>query len=111
MSTHRKIEWSLFVIGLIGLFSQFFLGADLLTAAILAIVTQFAGLHVFHWYDGHKANHVVVAGALLLVIYTGYLAISKLSSITNEYSATASFVLGVALLILSLRLRRDFHKQ
>jgi hypothetical protein len=108
MSTHRKIEWSLFILGLAGLLLSIWLGWTMVEIALFAAVTLFAGLHVFHLYDGHKSNHVVVAGSLALVAYTAYLAIT---STPSSYIAYASLGVGVLLSILSLRLRRDFHKK
>lgn len=74
---------------------------------LFSVVTLFAGLHVFHLYDGHKSNHVVVAGSLALVAYTAYVAVTTTSS---EYVTYSGLAIGVLLSVLSLRLRRDFHK-
>jgi hypothetical protein len=107
MSTHRKIEWSLFVLGLLGLILSLWLEANLVEKVLFGVVTLFAGLHVFHLYDGHKSNHFVVAGSLTLVAYTAYITVTTTPS---EPVAYASLALSIILAVLSLRLRQDFHK-
>ncbi|HEY0964570.1 MAG TPA: hypothetical protein VGE31_02115 [Candidatus Paceibacterota bacterium] len=108
MSTHRKIEWALFIVGLIGFGVSLWLGAEFVQTILLGVGTLFAGLHAFKLYDGHKSNHVVVATSLLLIAYAGYVAfISDLENLTNGVMA----VFGILLSILSLRLRQDFHKK
>ncbi len=107
MSTHRKIEWALFVIGLIGFSVSMLFDSSVVEKVLFGVVTLFAGLHVFHLYDGHKSNHVVVAGSLAVVIYTAYVTVI---TPPNEYIANTNIVLGLVLSTLSLRLRKDFHK-
>lgn len=106
MSTHRKIEWSLFILGVIGQSVSYLLQAGLLQMVLFGIITIFAGLHVFHLYDGHKANHVVVAGSLTLTVYLAYLAFT---TNVSEPLAYMPLAVSVLLAVLSLRLRRDFH--
>lgn len=107
MSTHKKIEWSLFVVGLIGLLLSLLLDATIVEKVLFGGVTLFAGLHVFHLYDGHKSNHFVVAGSIAIVAYTAYVAVTTTPSENITYTGLG---LGVLLSILSLRLRKDFHK-
>ncbi len=110
MSTHRKIEWSLFLFGLVGTGLSFWFGATTVQMILFAVGTLFAGLHSFKIYDGHTSNHVVVATSLALVVYTGYFAITNLENVMNGYAVTTGLVVSILLSILSLRLRRDFHK-
>jgi len=97
----------LFVLGLLGLLLSIWFDASIVEKVLFAVVTLFAGLHVFHLYDGHKANHFVVAGSLTLVAYTAYVAITTTPSEVGAYTGLA---LGALLSILSFKLRRDFHK-
>jgi hypothetical protein len=110
MSTHRKIEWSLFILGLIGTSLSLWLGASVIQISLLGIGTLFAGLHAFKLYDGHKSNHVVVATSLMLVAYTGYLLLTDIQDMALDDDWVAGGVIGTILSALSLRLRRDFHK-
>jgi len=111
MSTHRKIEWALFILGLIGTGLSFLFGATTIQMVLFAVGTLFAGLHVFSFYDGHKSNHVVVTTSLALVVYTGYILLINLQGIMSEYDVLSGLVASVLLSLLSLRLRRDFHKK
>lgn|GEM_PF-1530891 len=110
MSTHKKIEWSLFIFGLVGLLLSVWAGAMLVQTILFGVGTLFAGLHVFHLYDGHKSNHVVVASSLTLVVYIIYTVVINLSIIMNDYSTMVGLAIAILLSVLSLRLRRDFHK-
>ncbi len=110
MSTHRKIEWSLFILGFIGTGLSFLFSATVAQMALFAVGALFAGLHAFKIYDGHKSNHVVVATSLVLVAYTGYMAFINMDTVGGEYAIMTGLVVSILLSILSLRLRRDFHK-
>jgi hypothetical protein len=109
MSTHRKIEWSLFILGLLGTASSFWLDATTVQTVLFAVSAIFAGLHALKMYDGHKSNHTVVATSLALVAYVSYLSVIDLSGIINKYDIMSGLIVAVLLSILSLRLRRDFH--
>lgn len=111
MSTHRKIEWALFVFGLVGVAASVWLDATVIQIGLFVVGTLFAGLHAFKMYDGHKSNHVVVATALSLVVYTGYATITSIESIAQNQAVIYGLLISVLLSILSLRLRRDFHKR
>ena len=106
MSTHKKIEWSLFILGILGLLLSV-VESNLIEKVLFGVIILFAGLHVFHLYDGHKANRFVVAGSLTLVAYTTYLVFT---TNTDGHLLYTSLPISALLLALSLRLRRDFHK-
>lgn len=109
MSTHRKIEWSLFMLGLLGTGLSFGLGATTVQTALFGVGALFAGLHAFKLYDGHKSNHVVVASSLALVVYVGYMTVMNFSDVMSRYDALSGLIIAILLSALSLRLRRDFH--
>jgi hypothetical protein len=108
MSTHRKIEWSLFILGVLGVAAAVWFGTALTPTLLFAGITLFAGLHVFHLYDGHKANHVVIVGSLALIVYSVYALATGASTGLPAYLTLG---LAVLLSLLSLRLRRDFHQK
>ena len=110
MSTHRKIEWALFILGLLGTAASFQLEASFIQTGLFGIGALFAGLHAFKLYDGHRANHVVVATSVALLGYTGYLSLVNLPNMMSEYAILVGLILSLLLSALSLRLRQDFHK-
>src|SRR3989344_2391920 len=107
MSTHRKIEWALFILGGVGTGFSLWLGAATVQTLTFGVGALFAGIHAFKIYDGQKANHVVVITSLALVGYTGYLTITNLDNLMSAYAVTSGLVVGLLLTILSLRLRQD----
>ena len=140
MSTHRKIEWAVFFLGLSGLLFAGYLSAVKLfteTCAfnescpyflgypacyfgfvMYAVIASFAGLHVFHLYDGPKANTAVLAVATLGIVFSGYFTFGELPKLFDQ--GIAAYMLGlptcalglifyVAIALFSLRLRRDFR--
>lgn len=110
MSTHRKIEWALFILGVMGIGLSLWFGAATVQTFTFGLEALFAGLHAFKIYDGQKANHVVVITSLALVGYTGYLTITNLQNLMSEYAVTSGLIVGLLLTVLSLRLRQDFHR-
>lgn len=110
MSTHRKIEWLLFIFGLVGLFLSIWFAADLIQSVFFAIGTLFAGLHAFKLFDGHKANHVVMSTSLSLVVYTVYFAVLNYGNLVVDYAIYSGLLVSIILSALSLRLRQDFHQ-
>jgi hypothetical protein len=141
MSTHRKIEYALFLLGLGGMsfagylagvkfFSQtcafneacpYFLGipACYVGFFLFTAITFFAGLHVFHLYDGEKANYNVLLLAVTGVLFAGYFSFIELPTlIQNGFSAyffslpTCMYGLFffLAIALFSYRLRKDFIK-
>lgn len=109
MSTHRKIEWLLFIFGLVGFLLSVWFEANLIQSGLFGLGTLFAGLHAFKLYDGHKSNHVVVATSLALVAYTLYTALLNYQNFFDNYAISSGLVVSIILSALSLRLRQDFH--
>lgn len=141
MSTHRKIEWTVFILGLCGFlfsgylssvkffsetcaFSQecpYFLGfpACYFGFAMYTVIVLFAGLHVFHLYDGKKANLAVLTVSFLGIIFAGYYTLLEVPKLFAEgivayLSVLPTCAIGlifyVTIGLLSLRLRKDFTK-
>ncbi len=122
MSTHRKVEWSLFVLGIAGsLFSGYLSGVKFFTencafseacpyflgypacyfgfAMFLTIMVS-AGLHVFHIVDGKKANEVVYATSILGVLFAGYHTLLELPILFEE--GLGAYILGLPTCALGL---------
>ncbi len=110
MSTHRKIEWLLFILGLIGLGTSLLLGGGQIELSLFGTGTVFAGLHVFHLFDGRSANRVVMVTSIILATYTGYMAVTNILNGHTQYSVITSFGVSLLLSLFALRLRSDFHK-
>lgn len=94
MTTHRKIEWMIFLLGIGGtLFSGYLSAVKFFTDtcafgkacpyflgypscyfgfAMFALITLFAGLHVAHIMDGREANKVVLAIGVCGTAFAGY---------------------------------------
>ncbi len=137
---HRKLEHAVFYIGIAGLlFSGYLSGTKLFTDTcafgescpyffgfpacyigflMYLIITVFAGLHVFHKYDGQKANTIVLYTAILGVLFAGYYTLLELPLLFREGLST--YLLGLPTcalglifylitVLLALRLRRDFR--
>ena len=77
----------------------------------------FAGLHVFHLYDGKKANEVVFGVSILGILFAGYYTLGELPTLFEKGIST--YILGLPtcalgllfylfVFTLSYRLRRDF---
>lgn len=109
MSTHRKIEWLLFVFSLVGVFFSVWFEAQLIQIAFFGFGTMFAGLHAFKLIDGHKANQAVVSTSLSLVVYTVYFAVLNYGNSVVDYAIYSGLIVSIILSALSLRLRQDFH--
>jgi hypothetical protein len=142
MSTHRKIEWSLFMVTMGGaLFSGYLSGVKFFTAScalnetcpyflgfpacyfgflLFAVAALFAGLHVFHLFDGKRANEVVYGASFLGVLFALYFTLGELPLLME--SGLSAYVLGLPTcafglifftitVVLSQRLRRDFTSQ
>jgi hypothetical protein len=109
MSTHRKIEWSLFILGLIGTGLSLWLNAPVIQVILFGVSGLFAGFHTLKIYDGHKSNHIVVATSLALIAYVGYMAVMNLSDLSGRKDLLSGLITAIFLASLSLRLRRDFH--
>lgn len=107
MTKHKKIEWSLFVLGLIGLFISIYSAGDLVEKVLFALIAIFSGLQVFHLFA--KANTAVVLSSAALALYTIYLLIIYVYE--NDYNIYLTLVISILLLFLSLALRRDFIKR
>jgi uncharacterized membrane protein len=138
---HRKLEKAVFALGIGGLlfagylsgvkfFSEtrafgescpYFLGlpACYYGFAMYLIITIFAGLHVFHKYDGEKANRIVLVTAYLGILFAGYFTLTELPLLLSE--GLSAYVLGlptcalglifyIIIARLSLRIKRDFNQ-
>jgi hypothetical protein len=113
MSTHRKIEYALWLIGATGFLYAIYLilhpieenilwGFPVLylLAGAIFIETSFAKLHVFHLMSGKIANRIVLASSGAgLVLSVHYLQ-----------SMFVLFGINVLLFCLALWLHRDFVK-
>lgn len=128
MSSHRKIEYTLFVLGLFGLVLSGFVSTGIysnqiclleggctylfglpacyLGTILFALVSVFSGLHVFHLFDGKRANEIVLVSSLLGLLSTGYLVFNDFSVVPN--ACDYGFIIFLALTSLSFRLRQDF---
>ncbi len=133
MSSHRRKEWAVFILGILGIVIagsvsavKFFTDtcptitpcpyvfgypACYFGLAAFILVTVYAGLHVAHRIDGRKANAIVLALSTCGVLFAGYLSYGELAVLkeggpTNCMYGFLTF-LGIA--ILSYRLRSDFH--
>lgn len=139
MSTHRKIEWALLSVGIAGsLFSgylsavkfftercafnegcPYFLGypACYFGFVMFATIMIFAGLHVFHYFDGKKANEIVFIVSILGILFAGYFTLGELPVLFDQ--GLGAYILGlptcalglifyVIVFVLSFRLRKDF---
>jgi uncharacterized membrane protein len=139
MSTHRKLEYALFVLGIGGvLFSGYLSAVKFFTETcafnescpyflgfpacyfgflMFTIIALFAGLHVFHLYDGQKANQIVLSTSLLGIVFAGYFTLGELPLLMQE--GLSAYLLGLPtcalglifyciVALLSFRLRRDF---
>lgn len=136
---HRKLEYAVFCIGIAGLLFSGYLSATKLFTdtcafgescpyflglpvcyfgfAMYLIITIFAGLHVFHKYDGQKANTIVLYTAILGILFAGYFTILELPLLLSE--GLSAYLLGLPTCalglifylitaVLSLSIRRDF---
>jgi len=139
MSTHRKIEWTIFILGLGGvLFSGYLSAIKFFTKtcafgetcpyflgypscyygfSMFVIITLFDGLHVAHWFDGKRANEIVLAVSLLGILFAGYFTALELPKLFSE--GILAYVLGLPTCALGLiffciiaflahRLKKDF---
>ena len=122
MSTHRKIEWALFLLGLGGMafagylsavkflndtcaFNEscpYFLGfpACYYGFFMYTIIALFAGLHVAHRYDGKKANQVVLSVAVLGIFFAGYFTLIELPVLFSD--GFSAYMLGLPTCALGL---------
>lgn len=122
MSTHRKIEWTLFLSGLGGMAFAGYLSAVKLFTETCAfnescpyflgfpacyyglfmylIITLFAGLHVAHLYDGKKANQIVLITACLGIIFAGYFTATELPVLFSD--GLSAYMLGLPTCALGL---------
>ncbi len=122
MSTHRKIEWSLFIIGIMGtLFSgylsaiKFFTDACAFSEAcpyflgypacyfgfiMFSTIMLFAGLHAFHLFDGRKANEIVFGVSILGIVFAGYYTIGELPTLFDE--GLSAYIFGLPTCALGL---------
>lgn len=122
MSAHRKIEWSLFLIGVAGsLFSGYLSGVKLFTEncafgescpyflgypscyfgfLMFATIMIFSGLHVFQRMEGKKANEVVYAVSILGILFAGYYTLGELPLLFEE--GLTAYVLGLPTCALGL---------
>ncbi len=139
MTTHRKNEVAVFILGLCGLaFAGYLSGIKFFTDTcalgescpyfmgypacyygffMYLTITLFAGLHVFHLYDGKKANTAVLTVAVAGILFAGYFTALELPLLFSE--GLRAYVLGLPtcalglifytiIAFLSLRLRKDF---
>jgi len=119
---HRTIEWSLFILGILGsLFSgylsavkfftencafnegcPYFLGYPACYFGFLMFFTTMvsAGLHVFHIVDGKKANEVVYAVSILGILFAGYYTFLELPVLFEE--GIGAYILGLPTCALGL---------
>ncbi len=122
MSTHRKIEWALFILGLGGLafsgylsgvkfFSEtcafnescpYFLGypACYYGFGMYLLITLYTGLHVVHRIEGKKANQIVLAVSLVGILFAGYFTFGELPVLFEE--GLSAYVLGLPTCALGL---------
>lgn len=139
MSTHRRREWSVFIVGILGtLFSgyqsaikfftetcptfapcPYFMGypACYVGFALFLLIALLGGLHVYHFMEGKKANQLVTLVAVLGVLFAGYYTLGDIPTLLEDgFSAYAlglptcayGLILYLFVLILSLRLQKDF---
>jgi hypothetical protein len=80
-------------------------------------IALFAGLHVFHLYDGKKANGVVLAVSSLGIIFAGYFTVGELPLLFAQgFSAyifglptcALGLIFYIMIALFSFRLRSDF---
>lgn len=122
MSTHRKIEWVVFLIGISGLIFSGYLSAVKLFTETCAfnescpyflgypacyygfvmylVITLFAGLHVAHKIDGKKANEVVLHTSFLGILFASYFAVSEIPLLVER--GFSGYVLGLPTCVLGL---------
>lgn len=115
MSSHRKYEWAVFVLGACGLlFAGYLSGIKFFTKtcafnescpyflgfpacyfgfAMYLIITLFAGLHVAHKMSGEKANQVVLMISILGILFAGYYTLGELPLLFSE--GLSAYVLGL----------------
>ena len=107
MSTHRKIEIILFLLGLLGLVLTLLSPAGVKFHLLLfGIIAILAGLHVVHRVDGRRANQIVLGVSLLGIVVNLTMLLDSLIFFMRS-GAVASLIL-IVIIILSLRLRMDF---
>lgn len=122
MSTHRKIEWAVFLIGIGGLLFSGYLSAVKLFTETCAfnescpyflgypacyygfvmylIITIFAGLHVAHKIDGKKANEIILFISFLGILFAGYFTVGELPLLFS--AGLSAYVLGLPTCALGL---------
>lgn len=107
MSTHRKIEHALFILGLAGTLLTWFSSNGLkINLLLFGIIALFAGLHSFHLFDGLRANKVVIGTSMGGVIFNVFILFDNLTFFLQS-GATALAIL-VLIFGLASRLHKDF---
>lgn len=120
MSSHRKIEWALAVLGALGLLVGALALQDITSIvfgvpfayhflAVFSVVTFFAILHVFHLFDGKRANQVIIAASGVGIVLC-VLSIMLDASLAAQQYWWGTLILTVAVAALALVLHRDFRK-
>ena len=122
MTTHRKLEWAIFIVSFGGLlFSGYLSATKFFTStcafgetcpvflgypacyfgfAMYLIITLFAGLHVAHRYDGMRANRIILTVSLLGVLFSGYFTLLEIGTLFTD--GITAYVLGLPTCALGL---------
>jgi hypothetical protein len=97
------IEYALFILGVVGLVPLYPFDGNGVEALFL-LVTLFAGLHVFHLYDGKQANYFVT-----LFAFSGIISSVFLFDTTPTHEIyLLSLLIFTLIAFLALRLKKDF---
>ncbi len=122
MNTHRKIEWSIFMLGVAGfLFSGYLSSVKFFTETcafnescpyffsipacyvgfvLFTTIAVMGGMHVFHCVSGKRANDIILAVSGLGIVFAGYYTVIELPALFSE--GLTAYMLGLPTCALGL---------